>query len=78
MTHDHAPFAFHKQVLAYAFTADRSALRGWKFMHVEAANGTDIHFDDGSVHTFCSRQDSVLGLYACISNICMHAHIVHT
>ena len=54
--HNHEPFAYHKQVLAYAFTTDRSAVNGWEFSYVEAGNGTDIQFDDGTVHTFCSRQ----------------------
>ena len=98
LMHDHEPFPFHKQVLTYAFTSDRSAMHGtrierlfcdatfsygretmmhlprqardeqkerteqtvssagWRFSYVEAANGTDIAFDDGSHHTFCSRQ----------------------
>ena len=37
LMHDHAPFPFHKQVLTYAFTADKSAVNGWQFSHVEAA-----------------------------------------
>jgi hypothetical protein len=53
--HNHEPFAYHKQVLAYAFTTDISAVNGWKFSYVEAGNGTGIKFDDGSTHTFCSR-----------------------
>jgi hypothetical protein len=56
LMHDHEPFAFHKQVLTYAYTLDQSGLNGWVFSYVQAANGTDIAFDDGSHHTFCSRQ----------------------
>ena len=56
LMHDHEPFPFHKQVLTYAFTADRTGVNGWRFSYVEAANGTNIPFDDGSHHTFCSRQ----------------------
>ena len=54
--HDHKPFAYHKQVITYAFTPDVSGRTGWVFSGQEAANGTNIPFDDGSVHTFCSRQ----------------------
>ena len=54
--HNHEPFAFHKQVLAYAFTTDPSAVNGWVFSYVQAGNGTNIAFDDGTAHTFCSRQ----------------------
>jgi hypothetical protein len=56
LMHDHKPFPYHKQVITYAFTPDTSGLSGWVFSGQEAANGTDIQFDDGSVHTFCSRQ----------------------
>jgi len=59
--HDHAPFAYHKQVLTYAFTADQSARRGWRFSHMEAANGTDIKFDDG-------RYKTISALNACALN----------
>lgn len=56
LAHDHEPFPFHKQALTYAFTADPSGRGGWVFSGWEAANGTRIEFDDGSRHTFCSRQ----------------------
>lgn len=56
LMHDHEPFAYHKQVLTYGFTTDTTAVNGWVFSYIEAANGTDIRFDDGTTHTFCSRQ----------------------
>ncbi len=56
LMHDHAPFPFHKQVITYGFTSDPSAINGWRFSYVPAANGTNIRFEDGSLHTFCSRQ----------------------
>ena len=56
LMHDHQPFDFHKQVLTYGYTTDPTAVNGWSFSYVEAASGTDIKFDDGSTHTFCSRQ----------------------
>ena len=57
LLHDHQPFAFHKQVTVHAFTKDPSGISGWRFNdRTPAATGTNISFDDGSVHTFCSRQ----------------------
>ena len=56
LMHDHEPFAYHKQVLTYGYTTDVSAQSGWVFSYIEAANGTELHFDDGSTRTFCSRQ----------------------
>jgi hypothetical protein len=44
LMHDHEPFAYHKQVLTYGYTEDRSAVHGWVFSYVEAANGTAIAF----------------------------------
>ena len=35
LMHDHAPFAFHKQVLTYAFTDDTTARNGWRFSYVQ-------------------------------------------
>ena len=37
LMHDHAPFAFHKQVLTYAFTADTTARNGWRFSYVQVS-----------------------------------------
>jgi len=54
--HNHVPFPFHKQVITYAFTPDVSGRTGWVLSGWEAANGTAVKFDDGSTHTFCSRQ----------------------
>ena len=40
LMHDHAPFAFHKQVLTYAFTADTTARNGWRFSYVQVTRST--------------------------------------
>ena len=57
LLHDHKPFAFHKQVTVHAFTKDPAGIAGWRFNdRAPAASGTNVSFDDGSVHTFCSRQ----------------------
>merc|ERR1712137_405802 len=60
LMHDHEPFDFHKQVLTYAFTEDLSGLTGWTFSWQIAGAGTNISFEDGSTHTFCSRQRPTL------------------
>jgi len=57
LLHDHQPFAFHKQAIVHAYTADPAGLDGWVFDNTTvAASGTGVRFDDGSTHTFCSRQ----------------------
>jgi len=56
IAHDHDPFEFHKQVTAYAFTADVSGHSGWTFSWWPAAEARNVSFDDGTTHTFCSQQ----------------------
>lgn len=56
IAHDHEPFDFHKQVTAYAFTADVSGLSGWTFSGWPAAEARAISMEDGSTHQFCSQQ----------------------
>ena len=47
--HDHQPFAFHKQAIVHAYTADPAGLDGWVFDNTTvAASGTGVRFDDGS------------------------------
>jgi len=60
LAHDHEPFEYHKQVTAYAFTADKSGRSGWTFSWWPAAEARNHSFSDGTKHTFCSQQRPAL------------------